>query len=395
MYIGGFDPQTVTQTPSFTPLLNANFAETQAYMINVSSVAIGGEDVGFDSSVPWVVDTGTAFLINSNGAAAVKVLDAVFLEAFGVANFFSYASAAYATGAAIEFLCTFPPLGPSGERSAVDAALPQLSVTLPAVGGGSFTISYPATFSYLELYFASDGSFIMCPNLYAGTLSGITNNIFPNNLMNNVELIFDRVNGQIGFAIPDPALCEARFAEQVYYVPHAPPSAGPPATPPPPSEAPPPAGADSASPGGPPPPSELRVALLQPPPAPPGPPPPAETEADSPPPPPPSPSPPPLPPPPTVSLQLACTLLVLSAASRDSCDACFIVFNMHPLLPRSSILAFRAMSCCVACGARLCTQNGPMATASVTCNTTHPRVRHAGTRTYSGASLVDPASSTP
>ena len=260
LYVGGFDPSTVTQTPSFTPLLTKNFPTYADYIVNVTGVTFGGQDVGVDStSAPWIVDTGTNGLYLANPSGALATLDQAFFELFGVTSFFSTADAA-ATAGTYEFSCFLPNVA----RSAIDAAMPTMEFTLPAVGGGTFMISYPATYSYLQLQFASDGSFFMCPILFTGpnTIDEPPGaiNVIPANLMNNLEIIFDQVNQQIGFAVPDPTICASLFVEEL---PPASPSP-PPASAPPPMASPPPV--MIAANAQPPPPSAMRVASQQPPP---------------------------------------------------------------------------------------------------------------------------------
>lgn len=79
----------------------------------------------------------------------------------------------------------------------IDAALPTLDLTFPQVGGGSFTLTLPATKSYLMLLVGSTGAY--CAAAYdegaetgSGTLGGPS-------LRPNIT-IFDEGNNQLGFA---------------------------------------------------------------------------------------------------------------------------------------------------------------------------------------------------
>ena len=259
LYVGGLDTQTISQAPSFTPLLAKDYPDYSSTIVNVTSITLDGQDVGLNTSTPWIVDTGTNQLAIQNAAGALAVLDNAFFELFGVTSFFSSASASEALNQ-YNINCYLATL----ERSAIDAAMPRLDFNLPSVGGGTFTVSYPATYSYIVVNFASDGTTVLCPNLVditsAGTVSVHNFNVLPNNLMNNLEVIFDQVNGQIGFAVPDPTLCPTRFAESL---PPGTPSPPPVQSPPPAAPLPPTAMPANASP---PPPSAERVADLQPPP---------------------------------------------------------------------------------------------------------------------------------
>ena len=275
-FVGGFDPTTVTQTPSFTPLLTLDFPTYPSYIVNVNSVTLGGQDVGFNATAPWIMDTGTNFLEIQGAAAAQKTLDAAFFALLGIDNFFTDSQAVLDEGD-YEFECVIPDI----QRSAVDAALPPMEFTLPAVGGGTFTVSYPATYSYIQVQFASDGTSLLCPNLFEGQIFSGLFNIFPNELMNDLEIIFDQVNEQIGFGPTDGSACRSRTLQQLQYQPQQPPppaALGPPAAPS--AQAPPPPAVPAPDAESPPPPLALRVSSPQPPP-------PAETAA------PPSPSPPP------------------------------------------------------------------------------------------------------
>ena len=220
LWIGGYDPKACAQTPSFTPLQFSGL-----YTFSVSSIKLGGKDAGFDLSLPWIADSGTNYLTIPGATAAIKTLDQQVADLLGVENFFvgiNDASSGHCVATDVP-------------RSHIDAALPALEYTLPAVGSGEFLLSFPATYSYIQVQFASDGTQLLCPNLFDGNLSP-TFNVMPNNLMNNLLVVFDLANNQLGFAAPAPSLCSARAEQQLQYRPQQPappPSASDPAQSPP------------------------------------------------------------------------------------------------------------------------------------------------------------------
>ena len=80
--------------------------------------------------------------------------------------------------------------------------LPPLTVTMPESGGGSFTISVPATMSYLNVQ-SSAGQTQICPNVLPASALGPAGEIptiLGNPIMRAYVTIFDLENERIGFA---------------------------------------------------------------------------------------------------------------------------------------------------------------------------------------------------
>jgi hypothetical protein len=193
LWLGGFDPASMTAPPQYTPLA-ADVSSTYYYTVNLASITVNGTSVavGSGGQLPdSVVDTGTSeFLLNStayNGLTAALQSDAMFSQLFG-ASFFP---AVNSQNLACKSL--------TQTKAQLDAALPVLTLTFGSSPG--ISVKAVATESYL---FNVGGEW--CSALLGadqntlGPLAGIMGSPV---LRSNV-VIFDRAQKRIGFAPHTP-----------------------------------------------------------------------------------------------------------------------------------------------------------------------------------------------
>jgi hypothetical protein len=77
-----------------------------------------------------------------------------------------------------------------------------LTVTLPDQAGGSFTLTLPATESYLQVV-STQGLSLFCPNVVSAAdvgPAGEVPTVLPNIVMQSYVTIFDLRNNRVGFA---------------------------------------------------------------------------------------------------------------------------------------------------------------------------------------------------
>ena len=183
LWFGGYDSQYASGPPQYTPMTASNY-----WAVDLSSIGFGAQNLGGGSSQS-IIDTGTwgfymassAFNALSNAIASDNGTQIVFGSVGS--TFFSRSS------------CLVPVGGQS--QAQIDAALPPLTLTFPGVGGGTFTLSLPATQSYL-LPIASGGTTVYCFGAAdSNQLSGQTI-IGAAALRTNIT-VFDEGNSQVGF----------------------------------------------------------------------------------------------------------------------------------------------------------------------------------------------------
>ncbi len=175
---GGFDAESVAAPPQFTPL-RAISNQQPFYEVTISQSKIGGTAIGLAGVA--VADTGTSLMIVSPQVENATISAVQGVPAF--ATLFPGQSLA-------ENACLDPG---THSRAEIDAALPPMTVTLPGVGGGaSFTLSAPASQSYL---FPIQGAYCFGMASVQGvpTILGVA-------FLHDYVSVFDRSAGQIGFA---------------------------------------------------------------------------------------------------------------------------------------------------------------------------------------------------
>jgi hypothetical protein len=183
LWFGGYDAQYASGPPQYTPMTTSNY-----WTVDLMSIGYGGQNLGGGNSQS-IVDTGTwgfymATAAYNNLVSAVGS-DSATQAIFGQlgSSFFDVSSCAVA--------------GSGQSQSQIDAALPPLTVTFPALDGGSFTLNLPATQSYL-LPITSGGTTGYC---FAAADSSQINGdtiIGAAALRANIT-VFDEGNAQIGF----------------------------------------------------------------------------------------------------------------------------------------------------------------------------------------------------
>jgi hypothetical protein len=142
LWFGGYDATYASGPPQFTPMTASG-----AWSVNLLSIGLGTQNLGGADS-DSTIDTGTWGFYMPSGAyqalVAAMATDPGGASVFGAgtldATFFSNN---YFTGTG----CAAPLGGQT--KAQIDAALPPLTLTLPGVSGGSFTLQLPATESYL------------------------------------------------------------------------------------------------------------------------------------------------------------------------------------------------------------------------------------------------------
>jgi hypothetical protein len=186
LWFGGYDPSYASGPPQYTPM-----SQFYSWAVDLKSIGYGTQDLGGGDS-DSIVDTGTwgFYMWHAAYTALVAAVgaDPAAATTFGAgtldATFFS------SNGCAA-------PLG--GQTQAqIDAALPPLTLTLPAMSGGTFTLSLPATQSYLAAY-PGNG-----PNQYCAGVadSSMTGNVtlIGGTVLQAYITILDEGAQRIGFA---------------------------------------------------------------------------------------------------------------------------------------------------------------------------------------------------
>jgi hypothetical protein len=166
-------------------------AQLPYYAITLSDMKLGSTSIGYSSSTA-IADTGTSLFYVSQAVAngvvaqankATTVFDVPFAQQQGI-------------------YCAMAKTGVTSTQ--IDAAMQPLTMTFPG-SGGSFTVSAPASRSYM---FDAGGGLWCIGIAYNSQLAGFT-------LMGDIGLrgfvtIFDRVGKRIGFA-PEKGCAGSHF----------------------------------------------------------------------------------------------------------------------------------------------------------------------------------------
>jgi hypothetical protein len=184
LWFGGYDPQFATGAPQFTPLTSPT-----GWAISVSSLGLGAATLGAGDS-QTIVDTGTQYY--SMPAAAYGALMGQDVPALSAVFGSSTLGGAFGGHDG----CLTPKGGQT--RAQIDAALPLMTMTLPSAGGGSFTLSFPATSSYLVPVQAQGGGLQYCLDVMDSASTG-NYSILGGPMMRANITLFDVAHGQLGF----------------------------------------------------------------------------------------------------------------------------------------------------------------------------------------------------
>ena len=183
LWMGGFDPASITAPPVYTPLVPADY-----YEVTLEDMQVSGASLGFGASDfgPVVVDTDTTELeLPSNAYDALSSAIAaapLFGQSFGDASWFT-------AGA-----CTVPSQNPPPSPADFDAALPSVTLAFAAVDGGQVSVVLGPTESYLQPV-TWGGVTYYCPEIEPNPGSTVLGSA----AMRGLLVIFDTA-GQIGFA---------------------------------------------------------------------------------------------------------------------------------------------------------------------------------------------------
>lgn len=186
-WFGGYNPDFIATAPQFTPLVS----DSTYYEVNIADVQVNGTSLGISTAAvgTTIVDTGTtAFVLppaDFNALIAPIQSDPNFVASFG-ATFLTDGN------------CIYEAQGYTATE--LNAVLPRLSLVFPNVSGGDFTITLPATESYLTPFVVGD-HVGYCPGVVAqAPVQGTPAMIVGNGFLHTWVTVFDRQNMQVGFA---------------------------------------------------------------------------------------------------------------------------------------------------------------------------------------------------
>jgi hypothetical protein len=190
LWFGGYDPTYASGPPQFTPM-----SASASWTIDLLGIGLGTQSLG-GADPQSLVDTGTwgFYMASSAYAALVTAVanDPGATAIFGAgtldATFFS---TTYFGGD-----CASPTAGQT--QAEIDAALPPLTLTLPALDGGTFALSLPATQSYLAPL-PVNGVVQYCSGVAdSHPIGDVT--ILGNSVLQAYITILDEGGRQVGFA---------------------------------------------------------------------------------------------------------------------------------------------------------------------------------------------------
>jgi hypothetical protein len=196
LWFGGYDSQYADPSASvqYTPMVDTTQVFGADYWaVSLSGIGLGTTNLG-GADPDAIVDTGTGLFAMAD--SALSALESAMASSSAATTIFGSGalSASFFNSSTIDCI---PTLG--GQTQAdIDAALPPLTLTFPSTNGGSFTLSMPATQSYL-VPISANGTTLYC----AGTGSGGSGNqqetIIGGPALRAYITIFDEGNSQIGF----------------------------------------------------------------------------------------------------------------------------------------------------------------------------------------------------
>jgi cathepsin D len=200
LWLGGFDSSVMTAAPQYVPIANSPYA-AYYYVVGLTSIGVLGQTIPLATTAyeNAIVDTGTnAFVISSAAYGPLTSLIAAspaFVSAFGAdagASFFAPQPTNVDAGVVAGAGC----FATSETRQELDSTLPALTLTFGSKPG--ISIQATATQSYLAE--GPPGSW--CPviaSVETGTSFPFDAIVGTPVLLSSV-VVFDRTNGQLGFA---------------------------------------------------------------------------------------------------------------------------------------------------------------------------------------------------
>jgi hypothetical protein len=190
LWFGGYDEAAASGPPQYTPMTMSS-----AWTVNLLSIGLGAQSLG-GADGQSMIDTGTwgFYMPTAAYSALVSAVtaDPGATTVFGAgklsANFF--ANAFDGSG------CLAPVGGQS--QAQIDAALPPMTLTLPGLSGDPFTLTLPATQSYLAP-FSFFGATLYCPGIADNAVIGNVT-ILGGTVLQAYITILDEGKQQVGFA---------------------------------------------------------------------------------------------------------------------------------------------------------------------------------------------------
>ncbi len=187
LWFGGYDPSYASGSPQYTPMSQSSYWAVSLTSVGLGTQSLGGAD---DNSV---VDTGTWGFYMPTAAYSSLVAN---LSANGGAT----STFGAGTLGSSFFVAPSPCVLPLGGQTPaqIDAALPALTLTFPGATGGSFTLSFKATQSYL-VPMTDNGKTYYCAGVADNSqLGGQT--IIGDSLLRANITVLDEGNTRVGFA---------------------------------------------------------------------------------------------------------------------------------------------------------------------------------------------------
>ena len=187
LWLGGYNPNALLAAPNYTPMDGAS----GYYTVELQDILFGDASLGLAASAygAAVVDTGTSVVV-----VADAVMQALISVADSSTAFRSYFGPGFLGGND----CEAPADRPT--KAQLDAALPTMTWVFQRADGTSFDVVMPATESYLTPQLLQSGVLGYCSGFLNGGSSSSPTTIIGNSAMHSQILIFDRANGQLGFA---------------------------------------------------------------------------------------------------------------------------------------------------------------------------------------------------
>ena len=184
IWFGNYDSTYTASAPGYTPILQTG----SFYYVNLTDMLVTATSVGVTGSSfsdGVIVDTGTTLGIFPqviyDSMTSKIAANATFTAQFGSSSWFD-------NGECMSSTLT---------EAQLDADLPQLTLQLQQVGGGTLNVALPATRSYLDMH-EMGGVKYYCPGIAPDGGSGP--DIIGGALLRSQIAIFDRNSAQIGFA---------------------------------------------------------------------------------------------------------------------------------------------------------------------------------------------------
>jgi hypothetical protein len=191
LWLGGYSTSVMSGSVQWTPMVTPQAKmEVALSDLQVGGVSLGYSTTDFQSSLGKspTVDSGTPHLELPD--AIFTALDDYLNNNTQLATLLSVDGDFFTNGACVS--------AGSLTMDQIDAALPSLNFVFPTSSGSSFTLTAPASRSYLFFEPAAEGGYI-CPGISdngtSGTILGDTA------LFNSHVIVFDQVNSRIGFAL--------------------------------------------------------------------------------------------------------------------------------------------------------------------------------------------------